>query len=102
MAEFPIDSNDRRAQYAASGGQTVFPYDFPIFAESEITVYRTRAGATSTLALATDYAVSGVGAEAGGNEPRRPQTEQRLEDQPRPSQQHVGRVDAAVRRRGRA
>lgn len=67
MPEFPINPNDRRAQYTATAGQTIFPYDFPIFADSELTVYRTRAGVTTILVLSTDYVVSGVAAETGGN-----------------------------------
>jgi hypothetical protein len=67
MAEFPIAINDRRAQYTASGGQTIFPYDFPVFADSELAVYRTRADVTTTLTLSADYTADGIGAQAGGN-----------------------------------
>lgn len=67
MTEILINANDRRIQYTASAAQTVFPYDFPIYANTEITVLRLRAGVLSTLILTTDFTVSGVGAEAGGN-----------------------------------
>lgn len=67
MTEITIAANDRRIQYTASGGQTVFPYDFPIFDDGEIAVYRTRSGATTLLTFSTDYTVSGAGAEAGGD-----------------------------------
>lgn len=68
MANYPITANDRRAgPYTAIAAQTVFGYDFPIYADAEIKVYRTRAGVTTLLTLTTDYTVSGVGAQAGGN-----------------------------------
>lgn len=67
MTEIVINANDRRIQYTATAGQTVFPYDFPIYEEADITVLRNRAGTLSTLVLTTDYTLSGVGAEAGGN-----------------------------------
>jgi hypothetical protein len=67
MAEFPIAANDRRIQYTASAAQTVFPYDYPIFADTELQVFRTRSGVTTTLTLSSDYTVSGAGAQNGGN-----------------------------------
>jgi hypothetical protein len=67
MAEFPVNANDRRIQYSASAAQTVFPYDFPAFADTELAVFRTRAGATTTLTLSSDYTVDGLGAQNGGN-----------------------------------
>lgn len=67
MTAFPIATNDRRIQATAAAAQTVFPYDFPVYADSEVAVYRTRAGVTTTLVLSTDYTVSGVGAQAGGS-----------------------------------
>jgi len=64
-----VTANDRREQYEATAGQTVFPYPFPIQHESEITVIQTLAsdGTSTTLTLATDYTVSGVGDASGGN-----------------------------------
>ena len=67
MTEIVINDSDRRIQYTASGGQTVFPYDFPIFDEAHLVVTRLRAGVLTTFALTTDYTVSGGGVEAGGN-----------------------------------
>lgn len=68
MTDFAITANDARIQYpSATGGQTVFPYDFPIYAEAHIVVLRVRAGVTTTLTLTTDYTLSGVGSQAGGN-----------------------------------
>lgn len=61
-------TNDRKIQYTATASQTVFPYDFPIYDQSYITVKKTTsAGVTSTLTITTDYSVSGVGSGSGGN-----------------------------------
>jgi len=64
-----VTANERRIQYEATAGQTVFPYPFPIQHESEITVIQTLAsdGTSTTLTIATDYTVSGVGDASGGN-----------------------------------
>lgn len=67
MTEILINQNDRRIQYTATAGQTVFPYDFPVYANTELTVIRNRAGTITTRTLTTDFTVSGVGAEGGGN-----------------------------------
>jgi len=54
--------------YTGNGSQTVFAYGFKIFANTELQVIRTSvAGSDTTLALGSDYTVSGVGADAGGN-----------------------------------
>lgn len=64
-----VTANDRREQYEATAGQTVFPYPYPIEHESEITVIQTLASdsTSSTLTITTDYTVSGVGDASGGN-----------------------------------
>lgn len=62
-----VPANSRRDRYAASAGQTVFPYTFRVFAAGDLVVERVRAGVTTPLTLTTDYTVSGVGADAGGN-----------------------------------
>lgn len=64
-----VSSNDRRIQYTATSGQTVFPYDFPIAANTAIEVKQTvdATGVTSTLTLTTDYTVSDVGEASGGD-----------------------------------
>lgn len=67
MAEIKIIENDRREQFVAAAGQTIFPFDFPIFDADEIAVFRTRAGVDAKLTLDADYTVTGVGEEAGGN-----------------------------------
>jgi len=58
--------NDRYKRNVAAGGETVFDYDFQIFEEEDIAVYRERAGTVTKLVLTTDYTVTGVGAQAGG------------------------------------
>jgi hypothetical protein len=64
-----VPVNDRRIQYTATASQTVFPYDFKITANTEITVLQTiyLTGVTNTLTLTTEYTVSDVGEAAGGN-----------------------------------
>ena len=64
-----VTANDRREQYEATAGQTVFPYPFPIQHESEITVIQTLASdsTSTTLTITTDYTVSGVGDASGGD-----------------------------------
>ena len=64
-----VPVNDRRIQYTATAGQTIFPYDFKITANTEITVLQTvnATGVTTTLTLTTEYTVSGVGDAGGGN-----------------------------------
>jgi parallel beta-helix repeat protein len=58
--------NTPRDQYTATSGQTVFPYTFEIAAAGDIKVLQ-----NGTLinqgAAAGEYAVSGVGVDAGGN-----------------------------------
>lgn len=58
--------NDRYKRNVAAGGETVFDYDFQIFEEEDIAVYRERAGTVTKLALTTDYTVTGVGVQEGG------------------------------------
>jgi hypothetical protein len=64
-----VPANDRRIQYTATSGQTVFAYDFKITDQTEIEVKQTLAsdGSTSTLTLTTEYTVSGVDDAGGGN-----------------------------------
>lgn len=62
-----IPPNDRREQFVATLGQTVFPFDFPIYAAGDLAVYRTRVGVVTPLALTTDYTVTGVESDGGGN-----------------------------------
>ena len=61
--------NDRREQFTATGGQTIFPYNFEIFADTDIQVLQHvfTTGITTTLILTTNYTVSGVGDPPGGD-----------------------------------
>ncbi len=62
-----IDFDDRAAgPYTATAAQTVFSYDFPVYAEGDLTVTRERDDTVTTLVLNTDYTVTGVANEAGG------------------------------------
>lgn len=69
MADIPVSQNDRRSAYVATAGQTVFPYDFPIYDEDHLKVTKKVAatGVESVLTLTTDYTVSGVEEVGGGN-----------------------------------
>lgn len=62
-----IAENDRKERFIATAGQTVFPYDFPIYAAADLQVRRERAGAITLLTLGTDYSVTGVQNQTGGN-----------------------------------
>jgi hypothetical protein len=68
MSEFLIAANDRRAgPFVAGAGQTVFPYDFPLFDAADIAVYAQATGAaTATLLAASAYSVTGIGEAVGG------------------------------------
>ena len=61
-----IPANDRVERLAASAGQTVFSYDFPIYAATDLRVTRLRGGLESVLLNGADYTVAGVGEQAGG------------------------------------
>jgi hypothetical protein len=68
MSEFLIAANDRRAgPFVAGAGQTVFPYDFPLFDAADIAVYAQASGAaTATLLASSAYSVTGIGDAVGG------------------------------------
>lgn len=58
----------RSGPYTGTGLVSVFPYEFKIFAETDLRVIRTdSSGVETTLALTTDYTVSGVLDDNGGN-----------------------------------
>jgi hypothetical protein len=61
-----VPSNDRRESFTASAAQTVFPFDFPVYAAGDLRVTRRRAGIDTILAIGADYAVTGAGNQAGG------------------------------------
>lgn len=57
-----------KVQYACNGTTTVFPYTFLVYDEEDLEVILTdTAGLDTTLALTTDYTVSGEGEAAGGS-----------------------------------
>jgi hypothetical protein len=58
-----------RVDYVGNGATSVYPYTFKIFASSDLRVTRQviATGVETLLVLTTDYSVSGVGAESGGN-----------------------------------
>jgi len=58
-----VASNTSRNQYTATSGQTVFPYTFEIFDKNDVVVIK----GSTILAEGTNYTVSGVGSEGGGN-----------------------------------
>jgi hypothetical protein len=62
-----IPANDRRERFIASGGQTLFPFDFPVFDATDLRVTRLRGTAQDVLALGADYAVTGAGQDGGGS-----------------------------------
>ena len=59
-----VSVNDRRIQYGPLlSEQSIFPYDFLIEDDTEITVLQN----STELTLTTDYTVDGVGNASGGN-----------------------------------
>lgn len=52
--------------FVCTGGETVFSYAFQVLSAADLAVYRMRGGAPEQLVIGIDYAVDGVGAEAGG------------------------------------
>jgi hypothetical protein len=62
-----IQDNDRRERFVATAGQTVFPYDFPIYAATDLQVRRERSGVITTLIYGADYSVTGAQNQTGGN-----------------------------------
>ncbi len=65
----PISNETTKNTYVLNESTTVFPYEFKIFADTDISVIRTDTTDNSevTLTLTTDYTVSDVGEDAGGN-----------------------------------
>ena len=58
-----VENNTSRNQYTATSGQTVFAYTFEIVDKDDIVVLKNG----TILSEGTDYAVSGVGTDSGGN-----------------------------------
>jgi len=66
-----FNTNTGRAEYIASTGQTLFPFVFKIFNDTDLKVYKTLANATPNetndlLILNTDYTVT-IDGDAGGS-----------------------------------
>lgn len=62
-----ISSSTSRNDYVGNGAVDTYNYSFRIFDEADLTVtVRNTSGVETTLALTTDYTVTGVGASAGG------------------------------------
>lgn len=71
MANIIINDVVPRNQYTATGGETIFTYDYPIRSESDLDVYQTPNGfppddGAQLIILNVDYTVTGVGAVGGG------------------------------------
>lgn len=64
-----VSSSTSRMSYIGADSTSVFPYSYKIFDQSEllVTVALTSTGVETTLVIATDYTVSGVGTSTGGN-----------------------------------
>jgi hypothetical protein len=58
-----VSNTTSRNQYTATSGQTVFPYTFEIFDKNDVAVLKNG----TLLSEGTDYTVSGVGNDSGGN-----------------------------------
>lgn len=63
-----ISSTTNRMQYTGNGSVSVYSYSFKVFSDAHLKVtVRSTSGVETTLALATDYTVSGVGSPNGGS-----------------------------------
>jgi len=61
-------TTNRMPPYAGDGSQTIFPFTFKIFVNTDLRVYLTNVlGVKTLLTLTTHYSVSGAGSESGGN-----------------------------------
>ena len=58
-----VANTTSRNQYTATSGQTVFPYTFEIFDKGDVVVLKNG----TALSEGTNYTVSGVGNDSGGN-----------------------------------
>jgi hypothetical protein len=63
-----ISTTNINKSYSGNGSTHSFAYDFPIFADADLTVIvRSAAGTETTKTLNTHYVVTGAGASSGGN-----------------------------------
>jgi hypothetical protein len=61
-----IPENDRRERFVASGGQTDFPFDYPLYSATDLAMFRLRAGVETELTYGGDFSVTGAGDQGGG------------------------------------
>ena len=59
----PVTGATTRNDHTSASGQTVFAYTFEILDQADIKVFKNN----TLLTLTTDYTVSGVGSDSGGN-----------------------------------
>jgi hypothetical protein len=63
-----VSSSTNKASYNGNGSTTVFAYNFKIFDQDDLTVIiRSATGTETVKTITTDYTVSGVGNDGGGN-----------------------------------
>ena len=63
-----VSTTTNKVSISANGSQTVFAYNFKIFADGDLTVIiRAANGTETTKTLTTHYTVSGAGSASGGN-----------------------------------
>jgi len=63
-----VSSTTTKVSYSGNGSTTVFAYTFKIFAAAEITVIiRSSTGTETVKTLTTDYTLSNIGVDGGGN-----------------------------------
>jgi hypothetical protein len=63
-----VSSSTNKASYNGNGSTTVFAYSFKIFDQDDLTVIiRSATGTETVKTITTDYTVSGVGNDGGGN-----------------------------------
>ena len=63
-----VSSTTTKVSYSGDGSTTAFAYTFKIFAAAEITVIiRSSTGVETVKSLTTDYSLSNIGVDGGGN-----------------------------------
>ena len=63
-----VSSTTTKVSYSGNGSTTAFAYTFKIFAAAEITViFRSSTGTETVKTLTTDYTLSNIGVDGGGN-----------------------------------
>lgn len=62
-----ITSTTSRVQYTADGTTTVFPFPFLVLEVGHLTVVDSYGGTDTTKTYSTDYTLSGIGVDTGGN-----------------------------------